>query len=932
MLYTQVLRMTRRRMVMQTKQQWKRKKAGFHTALRQLSDDHLKAFIWVLKECGACNVPSFFTLRKKQKELSEDDNIKTKNHTSPLGNQFFMNGPADLFKLDFANPLVRDALELYPDLTGTSVSEFWQAGKWIHESDLGDLSPMWANFEAAPHQHFYVNEIAQVRDSQFGIPLCYGKVAGVEVVKFYEVKYYEATSTFVVRSGDIIQIEAECLTKNMLDLEAEGFPVEFEGVSNGTSSMLHPVRKITHGRPAFVIRMMPWSDVSGNRSKQYNPHTNVYLANTSLPHQKLQQEYFVCFSSTSPHAFSSEQLHTMSKDVQIGANCDKWHLAFDCRLRQEIIFCIVTHVLPADNPQQSETCSYIGLKGNQFCRHCDAGGTDKHKETKGGYEAMYSPGTPREVSATVTAIEAQLFTACLGAGDQVKVLQTDTGIKDKTTQYWINQVLLRASELKRECITDLATRDNQLKNHKLTRKDCEAVKNEVGLAVQKEVFSWLTAMISSCLTHILHTYLLGQDKHVCHDTNSAWGKTQDRLFATRLQGSSIDGLSIPPIRAQYIVFFLESLIILHGGLGIFHLYEGLCSKLGVMLWFYTIKNMDLYLEDLTILIANLLDVWSLHIIVHVVEAIHRFGPIFECWNTIFRCAVLDIGITLANMEQFKHQNAAGSFVRGSEHVRSYLQQNPMLKCCLGWVEPSKLIAGVYNKLCPKLKQNLVQWKDALAHLATPQLLGTHPALVWHHCRHIVSRSVDICRPGSWIFFRDTAEVCSQSPEPRTMWSHIENLSSRNSHPHSQRTPVVIIERFFLQNTNDDRLNMPILSRVLGDSATCIAKPEVILFLFNAQHDYAKGKCGPTGVRNIRKERIITSRQQKYIVHTDDRLFFLNMHTLHNADIICKTLPQSQTKPVPYFMDRQLEYRKSAAVIQVTGPVKRAASAGKLAAT
>jgi hypothetical protein len=61
---------------------------------------------------------------------------------------------------------------------------------------------------------------------------------------------------------------------------------------------------------------MPWSDdVSGNHSKQYNPHTNVYLANVSLPHQKLQQEYFVHFSSTSPHASSSEQLHAMAKDM-----------------------------------------------------------------------------------------------------------------------------------------------------------------------------------------------------------------------------------------------------------------------------------------------------------------------------------------------------------------------------------------------------------------------------------------------------------------------------------------------------------------------------------------------------------------------------------------------------------------------------------------
>lgn len=178
----------------------------------RLSDDHLKAFIWVMKECGAHSVPSFAALRKKQKELSQDVGIKTKNHTSPLGNEFFMNGPADLFKLvstiflatvdhsslisyqDFANPLVRDALEIYPDLTGTSVAEFWQAGKWIHDSDLNDLTPMWANFEAAPHRHFYVNEIAQLRDGRFGIPQRYGKVAGIEVVELFEVVYYEAVS------------------------------------------------------------------------------------------------------------------------------------------------------------------------------------------------------------------------------------------------------------------------------------------------------------------------------------------------------------------------------------------------------------------------------------------------------------------------------------------------------------------------------------------------------------------------------------------------------------------------------------------------------------------------------------------------------------------------------------------------------------------
>ncbi len=80
--------------------------------------------------------------------------------------------------------------------------------------------------------------------------------------------------------------------------------------------MPHHVRTIAKGRPAFVLGTMIWSDdVSGNVSKQYNAHTNVYIANLNLPHEKLQQEYFVRFSSTSQNASSSEQLHAVCKDL-----------------------------------------------------------------------------------------------------------------------------------------------------------------------------------------------------------------------------------------------------------------------------------------------------------------------------------------------------------------------------------------------------------------------------------------------------------------------------------------------------------------------------------------------------------------------------------------------------------------------------------------
>ena len=78
----------------------------------------------------------------------------------------------------------------------------------------------------------------------------------------------------------------------------------------------HPVRAVANGRPAFTLYATTWSDdVSGNISKQYNAHTNMYLANLNLPHEKLQQEFFVRFHSTSQHASSSEQFCALTKDM-----------------------------------------------------------------------------------------------------------------------------------------------------------------------------------------------------------------------------------------------------------------------------------------------------------------------------------------------------------------------------------------------------------------------------------------------------------------------------------------------------------------------------------------------------------------------------------------------------------------------------------------
>lgn len=111
----------------------------------------------------------------------------------------------------------------------------------------------------------------------------------------------------------------------------------------------------------------------------------------------------------------------------------------------------------------------------------------------------------------------------------------------------------------------------------------------------------------------LHTYLIGNDKYIWHETNKAWCKVKDGEFAVHLQASSVDGLTLPPIRASYLVQYKNSLIGKHfktlQQLAVFHMHEDLCSpelfriwkasgELGALLWFHEIElESNLMLPD-----------------------------------------------------------------------------------------------------------------------------------------------------------------------------------------------------------------------------------------------------------------------------------------------------------------------------------------------
>lgn len=111
----------------------------------------------------------------------------------------------------------------------------------------------------------------------------------------------------------------------------------------------------------------------------------------------------------------------------------------------------------------------------------------------------------------------------------------------------------------------------------------------------------------------LHTYLLGQDKYVWHETSKSWNEALSDRFTIQLQSSSIDGLTLPPLKAAFIVQYKNSLNGKHfkalQQLAIFHMDDDLCPKplfdlwryqgeLGALLWFPEIHNMTEYLVRL----------------------------------------------------------------------------------------------------------------------------------------------------------------------------------------------------------------------------------------------------------------------------------------------------------------------------------------------
>lgn len=121
-----------------------------------------------------------------------------------------------------------------------------------------------------------------------------------------------------IRDDRIIMIKATDLRKCMPDIEADGEMPQWssETVEKGHSSRIpNPDRALAEGDPIYTSFIDIFGDdVSGNRSKSWNKHWNIYITHRNLPRKLLNQQIHTHFVSTSTNASVPEQFQGI-KDV-----------------------------------------------------------------------------------------------------------------------------------------------------------------------------------------------------------------------------------------------------------------------------------------------------------------------------------------------------------------------------------------------------------------------------------------------------------------------------------------------------------------------------------------------------------------------------------------------------------------------------------------
>ncbi|KAF6758067.1 hypothetical protein DFP72DRAFT_1065314 [Ephemerocybe angulata] len=723
-------------------------------------------------------------------------------------------------------------------------------------------------------------------------------------------------------------------------------------------------RSIANGRRVVAFPIWLYcDDTSGNLSKKWNAHNSFLFTAAGLPRREAQREYNVHFLCTSNIAPPLEMFEGVLDQIE---SYQKTGIeAWDAKAGEPVIVFPVVLALLGDNPMQSELCSHIGLRGRLFCRHCwaerinnvkkkakgdsddfdsedesggeDSDGTDRGdagsdtsaasrtSQGRGGAAQRaaaqsidkikdrlrkYFKGTePRKRSDTIVKLK-EYWDAAAEYGNKASIAasQTQSGIKDKFQQFFLNQLSdSTRGKRKKETAQPLldAKRATMPSDFRKTINPLWRMKGINGH--------------TDTPVEILHVILLGFVKYMWRDVIKNQLKDKDLKkdeLATRLSSLDVSGLGISPLAGKTLVKYAGSLVgrdfRVIAQVAPFVLYDIVkpecyrtwlaLAKLIPLVWQPEIDDVNDYTVRLTRAIDQFLlragdwtPAWfnkpKFHLLVHLPDHIRRFGPAilfateaFESFNAVIRAK------SVHSNRQAPSRDIARAFAKGNR-VRHFLSGGlfqvsaPLDVLVDGARPPFSLDRRHWTSVGSKVRGMVSSKSTVTSYLGMQTVERTHAASfqkdrdrVLHYyetqaARHLPAPSQgpgqndrfamclsfslvngDVCRLGDYV-------IVSNDSGDRLLIGKVHKILHTTSF--TSDLDWILIQVAAVDQSHHGAYIMPYLECV--DRWSLVQRKQIRCTV-NTQHPCADNGCRLDGIEFLRQERHITTQTRASVQH------------------------------------------------------------------
>ncbi|KAI5995587.1 hypothetical protein EDD15DRAFT_2134054, partial [Pisolithus albus] len=887
------------------------------------SEAQKRAILSWAKELGARDVPSLYSLNCCHEEIKKLVGDPTKKVVSASANVFYINDVANAIAKDYANPLTRFAMQDFPEDGGKGMSQVFHGEKLLHELP----SPPAVRVDGTI---YFVDELLQECSGDYFFPerffLAAPEVVGGDIEGLLQTKDVYALGRTAKRTeaGFIVSDEK-------VIMPTSSFRRSFEEISRYSSELSCGLTESSKARASlspnvwqeksggWMVYNVPliifMDDVSGNISKQWNKHHVIYMSNANLSREMLEQEFYVRFVTSSPHAAPMELMHAMKENA-----AESGITAWDCRDNEEVV--LVPHALFAagDNPMQGEECSQAGLNCNYFCRTCDVGGNKEYKESDIGYSTLFKSGNHRTPERTMNTIKEQFHLATLsGATEKVKASVSTTGIQDSISLRILHTVIDLGKRLRKRQAGTPAMPESQVR---------EALDNEFASLLQgsalEDAINPLLGMKGMNIhldtpTEILHTVLLGVVKYFWAQTVFLLEKAKLlATFQSRLEAINRDGLNVPSLNAEYICRYKGGLIgkhfkslaqvmpfVIHD-LVPQRVVDGWTTigELVMLLWHTRIDDTEAYLARLSRKIEDFLNITSIcapsiiiskpkfHFLVHLPTYIRRFGPAllfsterYESFNHVFRLTCIhgnhqgpsqDSCRKFARFDFVKHILTGGFWYE--PRVQKWVRAGPVVQDFLSDHQEHARLFGIKVANGKTEPSKAVRWETTQC--ARIDMSLSMPVQYVHQGDSFISKDGEKLRLGGHVIF-----VNATTPSGFSVGRIVEILIRDTV----QRSVAHVAIQVFSFSILHPSIHLPCLE--LTDNKLVVS-PHDVICIANVQHNCIDSKCTGFVSSIIRQERSETTRTRAVTYHEPTHKYFLNMYSIHNYAHILATLPPS----------------------------------------